>query len=404
MVGGQAGPEPLPASSSMMAVQIQSIRTGEWRRGTVLDTEPGGAVKVRYDGFAPRWDEWLARDDARLRWLQGRLPPCNSTPAATTPILKRAPARGPSICCGSPRGRGDGVKGRKPEAGSPGPRPRLPHRAAAANQLATVAAETEAARVAEKQRLAMQRAAVEAEAAAEAVAGARAARVAEEQRLVAERAAAAAAAEAETARVAEEQRLVAERAAAAAAAAAEAETARVAEEERLVAEEHQMSFTGNAKQDKPRMTIQDCHTIATFQRIIAEKVVEFVRSQGHRVMHAHVLKYLGVLGVNKMCAALENKYKVSPVQMVSEAFAAFDLNHDGQISKSELESVLCSVRFGRHVGAKAVGSLMSKLDVDMDGLISLDEFKTYALAAPYKAKSGESAKCSTRWAIQRQHR
>jgi Ca2+-binding EF-hand superfamily protein len=189
-----------------------------------------------------------------------------------------------------------------------------------------------------------------------------------------------------------------------AAAAAEAETARVAEEERLVAEEHQMSFTGNAKQDKPRMTIQDCHTIATFQRIIAEKVVEFVRSQGHRVMHAHVLKYLGVLGVNKMCAALENKYKVSPVQMVSEAFAAFDLNHDGQISKSELESVLCSVRFGRHVGAKAVGSLMSKLDVDMDGLISLDEFKTYALAAPYKAKSGESAKCSTRWAIQRQHR
>jgi hypothetical protein len=239
---------------------------------------------------------------------------------------------------------------------------------------------------------------------AAAAAEAETARVAEEQRLVAERAAAAAAAEAETARVAEEQRLVAERAAAAAAAAAEAETARVAEEERLVAEEHQMSFTGNAKQDKPRMTIQDCHTIATFQRIIAEKVVEFVRSQGHRVMHAHVLKYLGVLGVNKMCAALENKYKVSPVQMVSEAFAAFDLNHDGQISKSELESVLCSVRFGRHVGAKAVGSLMSKLDVDMDGLISLDEFKTYALAAPYKAKSGESAKCSTRWAIQRQHR
>jgi Ca2+-binding EF-hand superfamily protein len=128
-----------------------------------------------------------------------------------------------------------------------------------------------------------------------------------------------------------------------------------------------------------RRAMQDS-TIAAFHQAVIEKIVDFIKSKGGKVSSDHVKMHLGSLGVNKMCKVLNKKYSEDPSKMVAEAFAAFDLNHDGQITIDELTSVLHSVKFGAEVGSGAVDSLMSQIDTDGDGLISLAEFQKYAMS------------------------
>jgi hypothetical protein len=109
------------------------------------------------------------------------------------------------------------------------------------------AAEAEAARIAEEERLAAKKAAAEAEAA----------RIAEEERLAAEKAAA----EAEAARIAEEERLAAEMA------AAEAEAARIAEEERLAAKKAAAEAEAARIAEEERLAVQREAVKATVARV-----------------------------------------------------------------------------------------------------------------------------------------
>ncbi|KAG0167580.1 hypothetical protein DFQ28_011596 [Apophysomyces sp. BC1034] len=58
---------------------------------------------------------------------------------------------------------------------------------------------------------------------------------------------------------------------------------------------------------------------------------------------------------------------------VTECFLAFDKNHDGRITKDELEDVL--IRLGERPSPQEIKDMMNEADTNKDGFIDFDEFK-----------------------------
>ncbi|KAK9740976.1 hypothetical protein RND81_03G074100 [Saponaria officinalis] len=63
-----------------------------------------------------------------------------------------------------------------------------------------------------------------------------------------------------------------------------------------------------------------------------------------------------------------------------KAFKVFDLNGDGLISSQELQSVLRKLGMWDNNGGMDCDKIMSKYDVNCDGFVDFDEFKTMMLA------------------------
>lgn len=94
----------------------------------------------------------------------------------------------------------------------------------------------------------------------------------------------------------------------------------------------------------------------------------------------YIKSHLEVLGLDKMCLALEQKYGEPPLDAIKEAFGLFDIDGDGHITPEELLSMLTTV--DNTLEESSVGDLMSKADLDGDGVISFEEFYTLLMGKP----------------------
>ncbi|KAF7726714.1 hypothetical protein EC973_008488 [Apophysomyces ossiformis] len=70
---------------------------------------------------------------------------------------------------------------------------------------------------------------------------------------------------------------------------------------------------------------------------------------------------------------LDKRASYHELDEISECFLAFDKNHDGRITKDELEDLL--IRLGETPSPQEIRDMMSEADVNKDGFIDFDEFK-----------------------------
>jgi Ca2+-binding EF-hand superfamily protein len=56
-----------------------------------------------------------------------------------------------------------------------------------------------------------------------------------------------------------------------------------------------------------------------------------------------------------------------------DCFRAFDTNHDGLISRTELEKVMC--KLGEKLSKQDIQDMMAEADSNEDGYIDFEEFK-----------------------------
>lgn len=87
-----------------------------------------------------------------------------------------------------------------------------------------------------------------------------------------------------------------------------------------------------------------------------------------------------MLGLDKMCLALEQKYGEPPLDAIMEAFSLFDADGDGHITSEELVEMLSTV--DNNLEESAVANLMTKADLDGDGVISFEEFYQLIMGKP----------------------
>ena len=94
----------------------------------------------------------------------------------------------------------------------------------------------------------------------------------------------------------------------------------------------------------------------------------------------YIKSHLEVLGLDKMCLALEQKYGEPPLDAIMEAFSLFDADGDGYITSEELVEMLSTV--DNNLEENAVANLMTKADLDGDGVISFEEFYQLIMRKP----------------------
>ena len=94
----------------------------------------------------------------------------------------------------------------------------------------------------------------------------------------------------------------------------------------------------------------------------------------------YIKSHLEVLGLDKMCLALEQKYGEPPLDAIMEAFSLFDADGDGHITPDELYTMLSTV--DNNLEERSVADLMSKADRDGDGVISFEEFYQLLMGKP----------------------
>lgn len=85
----------------------------------------------------------------------------------------------------------------------------------------------------------------------------------------------------------------------------------------------------------------------------------------------------GLIDFEEFCELFESisgDRKVVDEEM-REAFEVFDGNRDGLISVEELGLVLCSLGFVEGNRIENCKEMISKVDVDGDGMVNFDEFK-----------------------------
>ena len=125
---------------------------------------------------------------------------------------------------------------------------------------------------------------------------------------------------------------------------------------------------------------------------IAEIFAQFVQSKGAKTKadSAYIKSHLEVLGLDKMCLALEQKYGEPPMEPIQEAFSLFDADGDGHITPEELLEMLSTV--DNNLEEDTVSDLMAKADLDGDGVISFDEFYQLIMGKPPPANSPPAAK------------
>eukprot|EP00931_Biecheleriopsis_adriatica_P040606 TRINITY_DN2326_c0_g1_i1.p1 TRINITY_DN2326_c0_g1~~TRINITY_DN2326_c0_g1_i1.p1 ORF type:complete len:491 (+),score=130.01 TRINITY_DN2326_c0_g1_i1:77-1549(+) len=82
----------------------------------------------------------------------------------------------------------------------------------------------------------------------------------------------------------------------------------------------------------------------------------------------------GMIDYTEFLAATLDKRTYMKEDVCWSAFRLFDRNGDGQISRDELQQVLCSSDVEEIIGTKAIGELMMEVDVNNDGMIDFCEF------------------------------
>ena len=127
---------------------------------------------------------------------------------------------------------------------------------------------------------------------------------------------------------------------------------------------------------------------------IAEIFAEFVQSRGakSKADATYIKSHLEVLGLDKMCLALEQKYGEPPLDAIMQAFSLFDSDGDGHITPDELLTMLSTV--DNNLEEDTVADLMTKADLDGDGVISFEEFYQLIMGKPPPEGSSRTAKNS----------
>ena len=120
---------------------------------------------------------------------------------------------------------------------------------------------------------------------------------------------------------------------------------------------------------------------------IATIFADYVQSRGAKAGAdaAYIRSHLEVLGLDKMCQALEQKYGEAPREAIGSAFALFDGDGDGSITADELMHMLSTVENG--LEEADVIALMEKADLDGDGKIDEDEFYQLLMGKPPDTES-----------------
>ena len=120
---------------------------------------------------------------------------------------------------------------------------------------------------------------------------------------------------------------------------------------------------------------------------IATIFADYVQSRGAKAGAdaAYIRSHLEVLGLDKMCQALEQKYGEAPREAIGSAFALFDGDGDGSITADELMHMLSTVENG--LEEADVIALMEKADLDGDGKIDQDEFYQLLMGKPPDTES-----------------
>lgn len=108
-----------------------------------------------------------------------------------------------------------------------------------------------------------------------------------------------------------------------------------------------------------------------------------MRRFGHNLTEADILEMVkevdmdndGFICFNEFALMMSTKVKVTDIEEATrKAFKIFDVDKDGFISSEELLSVMLSL--GEEVTKQEVKEMISVADLDDDGLISFDDFRT----------------------------
>ncbi|MGW6424723.1 EF-hand domain-containing protein [Nocardia sp. NPDC055053] len=132
------------------------------------------------------------------------------------------------------------------------------------------------------------------------------------------------------------------------------------------------------------MTAEQVDTFALWDRdgdglVSVDDIAAGIRSAGAEVDHAAIERLVAAADTNGDflvsraefdAAVVEGRIEVTDAEA---AFRVFDVNGDGRISVTELDSLI------RHVGAGRIeepaGDLLAAADQDGDGYLSLAEFR-----------------------------
>jgi len=88
--------------------------------------------------------------------------------------------------------------------------------------------------------------------------------------------------------------------------------------------------------------------------------------------------YNGTVEFDEFISLMESKMKdVDSEEELYEAFKIFDKNGNGKVSKSDIRSVLSSLR--EMISPQELQDLMDKYDIDKDGYLNYEEFKDMML-------------------------
>ena len=125
---------------------------------------------------------------------------------------------------------------------------------------------------------------------------------------------------------------------------------------------------------------------------IAEIFAKFSQARGakNKADATYIKSHLEVLGLDTMCQALEQKYGEPPLDAIMETFGLFDADDDGHVTPEELLKMLSTVE--NNLDESTVTALMTKTDLDGDGVISFEEFYQLLMGKPPPEVSVRPAK------------